>query len=260
MVRNAASFILVTAVAVVLAVGCPADASPTRADVVGGDAAPQGMFPWMVRLSMGCGGALVAPAVVLTAGHCVDGTGPDTGITVTAGVVDIESPDALTAKSVRVIRAEGFQDETRGSDWALVKLNHAFDLPVLGLAQGDASNAGRFTVLGWGQISEASLRQQTKLRYGSVPVVPDKACAADYAKAGVKLVDTDQLCAGGHGVDTCQGDSGGPLVRMNSKGKWVQVGITSWGLGCARPEYPGVYSQITTFRAKIMAAIRKLAG
>jgi secreted trypsin-like serine protease len=81
-------------------------------EVVGGVIAPPGKFPWMVRLSMGCGGALAAPRVVLTAGHCVDGSGYTVTIKVTAGAVDLQSPQALIAHSVKVIRAAGFHDET----------------------------------------------------------------------------------------------------------------------------------------------------
>jgi secreted trypsin-like serine protease len=232
--------------------------APGRTEVVGGDLVPDGRFPWMVRLSMGCGGALTAPQVVLTAAHCVTGSGPDTTIGVTAGVTDLESPTAVTAKSVVVYRAPGFQTETRGDDWALIKLDHPIDLPPLLLTKSVTGDDGRFTILGWGQISEASLRQQTKLRFATVPAVPDEACAADYRKAGVELVPDQQLCAGGKGADTCQGDSGGPMVRPNNKGEWVQVGIVSWGLGCARADYPGVYTQISTFRAQIRAATRQL--
>ncbi|MDX6248956.1 MAG: hypothetical protein QOF10_2316 [Kribbellaceae bacterium] len=43
--------------------------------VVGGTRAAQGEFPWMVRLSMGCGGARYTTQLVLTAAHCVGSTG-----------------------------------------------------------------------------------------------------------------------------------------------------------------------------------------
>src|SRR5689334_6146246 len=102
MVRKVA-FVL----AVVLAASVPSLAQAgtgTRdlREVVGGDAVPDGKFPWMVRLSMGCGGTLTAPKVVLTAGHCVSGTGKDTTIRVVAGAADLDDKKARTAHSVEV--------------------------------------------------------------------------------------------------------------------------------------------------------------
>src|SRR4029453_19381503 len=197
MVRNAASLVLLGLIAAVLSVGeIPAragdGAEPIR-EVVGGDEVPAGRFPWMVRLSMGCGGALTAPRVVLTAGHCVDGTGPDTSIRVTAGVTDLKSPKAISARSVSVIRPDGFTNEIRGDDWALIKLDRTLHLPTLDLGRADE---GTFTIMGWGQTSESSLRQQRRLRYATVPTVPDATCAKAYRKVGVDLVSEDSICAG----------------------------------------------------------------
>jgi secreted trypsin-like serine protease len=212
----------------------------------------------MVRLSMGCGGVLTAPGVVLTAGHCVTGTGKDETIGVIAGTTDLKSGKAVKARSVSVLRAGGFRDETRGDDWALIKLNRRLDLPVLDLSRGGADETGPMTIVGWGQTSEKSLHQQTRLRYATVPIVPDRDCARAYRKVGVKLVENEAICAGGQGADTCQGDSGGPMVRETADRRFVQVGIVSFGLGCGRRNYPGVYTQISKFRADITAGIRKL--
>ena len=57
------------------------------------------------------------------------------------------------------------------------------------------------------------------------------------------------LCAGHDegGVDACQGDSGGPLVCKYG-GKWHVEGATSWGKGCARPQYFGVYAKVPLLR------------
>jgi secreted trypsin-like serine protease len=248
---------MVRKVLLVLAALLLAPAPALAADVVvGGDLAPQGRFPWVVRLSMGCGGSMITPKVVLTAGHCVSGSGPTKDIKVTAGVADLKSAKALTARSVRVIRAAGFQSETKGDDWALVKLDRALDLPTLDLV-GEAMPAGPYTIMGWGLTSETGDKQQTRLRYATVPAVADDACAKAYLKADVELVKSDSLCAGRKGVDTCQGDSGGPMVAKVGP-RWVQVGIVSWGYGCARDGYPGVYTQVGTFRPAIKAAVHKL--
>ncbi|GAA2548752.1 serine protease [Winogradskya consettensis] len=248
-------------VALLLVLGTVLAVSPVGASaqdkarvVVGGILAPDGRFPWMVRLSVGCGGALTAPRVVLTAAHCVGKTGPNDHIEAVAGVADLRSADRVTAHSVEVVRAPNFRDETRGDDWALIKLDRELDLPTLELGRA-ANEKGPFTIVGWGQTSESSVKQEKRLRYASVAMIPDAACAKAYRKIGVSLVRDESLCAGKPGVDTCQGDSGGPLVGVSGH-RWIQVGIVSWGLGCAREEYPGVYTQLSKFRP----AIKKLTA
>ncbi|MFC4067489.1 S1 family peptidase [Actinoplanes subglobosus] len=230
--------------------------APAR-DVVGGKIAGSGKFPWAVRLSMGCGGALTAPRVVLTAGHCVGPTGPNDKITVTAGAPDLDSRSAIAVKSVEVYRSPDFVTETSGDDWAVVRLEKELPLPILPLTPDD-TDEGTFTVMGWGQTRESARQQERRLHYATVPTIPDEECAAAYRKAGVELVRDESICAGRRGVDTCQGDSGGPMVRRDRLGRWVQVGIVSWGLGCARDGYFGVYTQIAKFRDDIRAAAGRL--
>ena len=59
-------------------------------------------------------------------------------------------------------------------------------------------------------------------------------------------------------IDSCQGDSGGPMVRDLGSGRFVQVGLVSFGNGCARADFPGVYTQVSSFSADIKAAAARL--
>ncbi len=81
--------------------------------MIGGKPAAQNEFPFMVHLSMGCGGALYKKDVVLTAAHCMKGSGNNTRITVTAGVADLNSPAAIKVKSTKVKVAPGYDGRAR---------------------------------------------------------------------------------------------------------------------------------------------------
>jgi secreted trypsin-like serine protease len=222
--------------------------------VVGGTNAAQGQFPWMVRLSMGCGGALVGSRVVLTAAHCVTRTGTNTGITATTGKVDLQAAGGQSIKSTYVYRSPQYAS-TGAQDWALIELASAPSAPVLALAaQGDTSlNTGSLTIMGWGSTTEGGA-QSRYLKYATVPFVPDSTCQQSY---GSDLQSAYEMCAGyaQGGVDTCQGDSGGPMVKQNPAGTWVEVGIVSWGQGCAEPRYYGVYGEVQSFSDNIKSRI-----
>jgi secreted trypsin-like serine protease len=225
--------------------------------VVGGTRAAQGEFPFMVRLSMGCGGALYSPTIVLTAAHCVTGTGTNTSITATLGVVDLNSSSKITRRSNYVYQAPGY--DGHGKDWALIRLaSPVTTLATLPLATTTGYDSGTFTIAGWGSAREGGAQQRYLLK-ATVPFVDDATCSAQYSG---ETVPSDEICAGyaGGGTDTCQGDSGGPMFRKDAAGAWIQVGIVSWGDGCARPNKPGVYSQVSTFASAIRSAAATLGG
>ncbi|MFC3576273.1 S1 family peptidase [Streptomyces yaanensis] len=228
----------------------PLSAQAAPQPVVGGTRAAQGEFPFMVRLSMGCGGALYTQNIVLTAAHCVNGSGNNTSITATAGVVDLQSSSAIKVRSTKVLQAPGYNG--KGKDWALIKLAQPINQPTLKIATTTAYNSGDFTVAGWGAAREGGGQQRYLLK-ATVPFVDDATCRQAY---GSDLVPGDEICAGfpQGGVDTCQGDSGGPMFRKDDTGAYIQVGIVSWGEGCARAGYPGVYSEVSTFAADIARA------
>ncbi|MFI8004345.1 S1 family peptidase [Streptomyces sp. NPDC086010] len=233
----------------------PAASTAAPAPVVGGTRAAQGEFPFMVRLSMGCGGALYKQDVVLTAAHCVSGSGNNTSITATGGVVDLQSSAAVKVRSTKVLRAPGYNGT--GKDWALIKLAQPINQPTLNIATTTTYDTGTFTIAGWGAATEGGGQQRYLLK-ATVPYVSDATCRQAY---GNDLVAGEEICAGyvgTGGVDTCQGDSGGPMFRKDNAGAWIQVGIVSWGQGCARPDYPGVYTQVSTFAPAIASAAATL--
>ncbi|MEI5032912.1 serine protease [Streptomyces sp. CA-278952] len=243
--------VVVATVAIAVVGLQPVTASAAPNPIVGGTRAAQGEFPFMVRLSMGCGGALYAKDIVLTAAHCVNGSGNNTSITATAGVVDLQSTSAIKVRSTKVLQAPGYNGI--GKDWALIKLAQPINLPTLKIATTTAYNQGTFTVAGWGANREGGSQQRYLLK-ADVPFVSDTACRSAY---GSSFVAGEEICAGylsTGGVDTCQGDSGGPMFRRDNAGAWVQVGITSYGQGCARPNYPGVYTEVSTFASAIASA------
>ncbi|XP_028167279.1 vitellin-degrading protease-like, partial [Ostrinia furnacalis] len=96
------------------------------------------------------------------------------------------------------------------------------------------------------------IEDDDQLRRILVPTINFEACKAVYKPR--EHVSSRMLCAGTSegGIDSCKGDSGGPLVH---DGKLA--GIVSFGKGCARKKYPGVYTKVSALRKWIDEEVRK---
>ncbi|CAG0890429.1 unnamed protein product [Cyprideis torosa] len=106
-----------------------------------------------------------------------------------------------------------------------------------------------FTVIGWGYKHEGDALLALTLQKVNVSFVNDQEC--QWAFAPNNLVLDSMLCAGDEGErDACQGDSGGPLMLADDP--FVVAGVVSWGYGCAREGYPGVYTELSYFREWIL--------
>ncbi|KAJ8893930.1 hypothetical protein PR048_006531 [Dryococelus australis] len=105
------------------------------------------------------------------------------------------------------------------------------------------------SVAGWGSTKILGDMVHI-LREVSVSAMSLEDCAADY---GNNVNNNTKICAGYEEgkKDSCQGDSGGALVLGST-----QVGIVSWGIGCALENTPGVYTNVGYFRDWIKTETR----
>ncbi len=258
------------------------DAATSDSDmIVGGWPAKDNEWPWQVRLYENpgdewgfCGGSLIDSQWVLTAAHCVPGV---TSLTVGYGSVDRAKQKRVD--SAIVVSHPGYNTTNNSeNDIALVKLAKPVKFTKgaakVSLANNDqykASFGETAYVTGWGMLLEQE-KLDKKYPDGKIPwgeFVPMRLmevdvkvqdlgdCRANYGD-GV-AIPVGHLCAGyaPGGKDSCQGDSGGPLVIQDAKSKtgWTQLGVVSFGVGCARPKLYGAYTRVDFFRKWIKATI-----
>ncbi|GHH51981.1 S1 family peptidase [Lentzea cavernae] len=235
---------LLTAVLALLVITVtPAHAAPR---IVGGEVVDDtGEAPWVVALTTSsggqfCGGALLGPGQVVTAAHCVRGRAPGS-ITVVGGRLDLRTGDGSTSAVSSYEVAAGYSTPSRGKDIAVLTLAEPMPYRPLPVAAPTAYMGGSVgTVYGWGRQAEHDADKSPLLHKAYVPIVPDERCAAIHPRFDAEAM----FCAGypGGGIDSCVDDSGGPYVIDGRL-----AGIVSWGVGCARPDTPGVYTRVATY-------------
>ncbi len=228
--------------------------APRHGEIVGGQPADPHEYPWQVWMltsSSWCGGSLIDPSWVVTAGHCAKDVAASS-IRVGLGLHDrYQSPNTEQWLSVdRVIVHPGFGWDY-DDDIALLhlvtpaQLNEFVQVIPL-VSQDEAISDGTpTTITGWG---ETGAGVSDILMEAVVPVTNQQICASSYAGHGYTVTD-NMICAGypeGE-IDACQGDSGGPLVIPDGAGGWRLAGITSWGIGCALPNLYGVYTRVAQY-------------
>ncbi|KAK0074743.1 hypothetical protein PV325_007862 [Microctonus aethiopoides] len=225
--------------------------------IVGGTVANIAEFPWMVGMTkqgqFHCGGSLITRLHVLTAAHCLEGfdkryfevyMGDDR--------VAKRSNNAIRRRVKSWTIHKDFNSYNLNNDIAIIELDRAVSLnghiKTACLPENRAIDyTGSLAIaIGWGRTTEGG-DISSQLRKVKVPVLSDEECdEAGYQKT---RRTENMFCAGYlEGLrDACSGDSGGPLLVNGPHNHLEIIGITSFGRGCARPRYPGVYTKVTNY-------------
>lgn len=213
--------------------------------IVGGSEATKGRYPYQVAMvSSGfqyCGASLVDKYWVLSAAHC---KGVGDHVYIGRHNLDDSSEDYEDIEIEWETKHPDYDGYTLDNDYMMVKLKSpsSYDPVVLDDGSLDLSSGDAVTVMGWGTTSSGGPSSSVLLEV-EVDVVSNSDCDMSY---GFGQITDNMFCAARSGKDSCQGDSGGPIISQGANtAEDVQVGVVSWGRGCACDNYPGVYARIS---------------
>ncbi|XP_060088509.1 LOW QUALITY PROTEIN: transmembrane protease serine 9 [Heteronotia binoei] len=227
--------------------------------IVGGSGAARGEWPWQVSLWLRrkehkCGAVVIGERWLLSAAHCFDIYSDPKMWVAILGTPFLSGLDGRVEKIFHIHRHPFYNVYTLDYDVALLEL--AFPLrytsTIKPICMPDSSHVfregARCFITGWGSTKEGGLMSK-HLQKAAVNLIREQDCKKFYPIQ----ISGRMVCAGflKGTVDSCSGDAGGPLACKEPSGRWFLAGITSWGYGCARPFFPGVYTRVTAVRGWI---------
>lgn len=158
------------------------------------------------------------------------------------------------AQRCSVVRASlhpEYDDKTLANDIAVIELSQ--DLRFSERVQPVCLPTEEFPplpgtigiVAGWGYTSDTGKQHRNPyLLFVTQVIMRQEYCMAKME--GYFYNPSTSFCAYRYGYDACQGDSGGGLTVLHDE-RWYAVGIISYGVGCATPGVPGIYTDITKY-------------
>jgi secreted trypsin-like serine protease len=216
-----------------------------------------------IQQDASCGASFLGDKWVLTAAHCVDSASASL-FKMNVGEYDL-SDGAANATAIKNIYIHPQYDaDAIDYDIALVELVSSINSPAIKLASKGTTDLYAIEnspalVAGWGgRVGYAPGGGPTSdfpdiLHEVDLNLATNDECRALLSQSLDTTVQntgiTDRMiCAtqASFGKGSCQGDSGGPLVVQTGTGP-EQVGIVSWGIGCAEAGYPGVFTRVAEF-------------
>jgi len=235
--------------------------------IIGGQPVERNTYPWMAALTYNadaelvqrqfCGGSVIADQWVLTAAHCLfDSSGtqvPTNAFKVAINATNLNDTGVpeLDVANIYIHPEYNHNGSNPHSDIALIELAQPSGVTPITLSTKPTEKliGLQATAIGWGAVDNsnpAAPKFPIWLHHVDVPIVSMEVCNAPESYADNILVN--QLCAGyAEGLrDSCVGDSGGPLIATY-EGVVQQVGVVSFGYGCALPNFYGIYTDIPYF-------------
>lgn len=228
---------------------------PGENRIVGGKVTDSKKYPFFIQ-GNGCGASLVWFDVALTAAHC---SGAFNRKVLVGAKKSRTAGGGAQWRKVKssMVQHPDYEGKSQKNDFMMFQIAPVTKKKLKPIRINSSDNVpakkDKLTVIGFGATSEGGALS-SELRQVTVKYIPTSACNKMY-KGDVD--GASMLCAGvdGGGKDSCQGDSGGPII--NDKGKLV--GVVSWGYGCARDGYPGVYSRVSSANDWIKKIICRLS-
>lgn len=149
-------------------------------------------------------------------------------------------------KVTKTIQHPNYNRSMLTNDIALIFLKNPLSLgkvnaQIIRVPRQNKQSVGNLTVSGWGYTKENDFILSTRLKIVKIPLIDYKKCKERYKN----LLTEDMICAGlkDGGKDACQGDSDGPGMSDDHR----LIGIVSWGIGCAEPNFPGVFTKVSSY-------------